>query len=139
MNRERDFHKKADGVIVNMNTKDYHRARKRNRIMQAANTALGDDGTLVKVAESVENFTNQPSRAEKRVDALEKELAETKALNEQIVQQLNVTNEENQQIRSDLSEALIQNQQIKEQVQDIVNTNTELLKLTQRLDELENK
>ena len=88
MNRDKDFHKKASGVLINANTKDFHRAKNRNRVMNNAVKALGEEGHLTQITRKVDDIISSPSRAEERVKVLETKLAETQAKLEETFIQL---------------------------------------------------
>jgi hypothetical protein len=49
MNTPRDFHKRADGVVVNTNTGDHTRARRRNRVRKEQDVVLGANGKIAKL------------------------------------------------------------------------------------------
>ena len=64
MNQCKDFHKKEDGVVVNVNSKDYLRARNRNFVRKEQVKIIGEDG---------------------KVAVLERELADLKSIINELV------------------------------------------------------
>ena len=50
MNREKDFHKKQSGVIVNTNTRDFRRAKKRNFVRREQDKIFGIGGEEGKIS-----------------------------------------------------------------------------------------
>jgi len=106
MNREKDFKLSSAGTLINTNTKDFHRARRRNKVMKQAATALSENGDLNLVVKEVEKFNNSPSRAESRVATLEEELVTTKKLNKEM--------------STKLDDALRANQVMQEQLDDLM-------------------
>lgn len=66
MNNPKDFTKKDSGVVVNSNTADYLRARKRNKVRRDQDDTFGEEGKI--------------AIQEKKIDTLESEIAELKAM-----------------------------------------------------------
>lgn len=132
MNREKDFHVKSKGVIINTNAKDYNRARRRNRIMKETSAALGENGELKKVVNEVVKITNSPSRAEERVSTLEAELETTKRLNQEMTQKLNESVATNDEIK----QQLINSQQINDEIKDRLDDALEVKNDFERLKKL---
>lgn len=131
MNKERDFHKKSSGTLINANTKDYRRAKNRNKVMKTAVAALGEDGELAVVTKKVDDMTNAPSRAEERVRLLEAELETTKAINKDIQEKLDKTLTESEVIKDQLYEANKLNQDINDKLDGAYELKNEFLQLKQ--------
>jgi hypothetical protein len=56
MNSIKDFHKKTDGVVVNVNSKDHMRARNRNHIRRVQQKMFGDynnEGDIDKLKQEI--------------------------------------------------------------------------------------
>lgn len=53
MNTTKDFHKKDNGVVININTKDYMRARNRNYNRREQSKIIGSDGKVASLEREV--------------------------------------------------------------------------------------
>jgi len=49
MNTPRDFHKRADGVVININSRDHMRARRRNTVRKDQDENFGSGGKIAKL------------------------------------------------------------------------------------------
>lgn len=139
MNRDRDFHKKSEGILINKNTKDYRRAKNRNKVMKTAVAALGKDGELTKVSKKVKDMSEAPSRAEERVAVLEKELIETNAINKEIKIKMAGVFAESKIIKDQLRESNSLNQEISEKLDVAFALRDDFDELKQLIKSLENK
>lgn len=53
MNNNKDFHKKSNGVVININSKDYMRARNRNYVRKEQYKIIGDTGKVASLEKEV--------------------------------------------------------------------------------------
>ena len=139
MNRDKDFHKKNTGTLINKNTKDYRRAKNRNRVMNTAVAALGEGGELSIVSEKVKEMNDAPSRAEERVTVLEAKLAETNAVNKELDTKMNQIIDESEDIKQQLIDTISENEEIKNNLSVAYEIKNDIIKLKQLVETLESK
>lgn len=139
MNRDKDFHKKETGVLINKNTKDYRRAKNRNKVMKTAVSALGEDGVLAVVAKKVDKIVNSPSRADERVVELELQLKKQKIVNKEIKNKLEKALTDNEGIKNQLTENIQANTEVNDKLTEAFITKNDFLKLGKRIKDLEDK
>lgn len=56
MNNKSDFHKKSSGVVVNTNSRDFRRARRRNFTNRENDKIIGKDGKVAKLEKEVSDL-----------------------------------------------------------------------------------
>ncbi|RLA64760.1 MAG: hypothetical protein DRQ78_05815 [Epsilonproteobacteria bacterium] len=82
MNNPKDFRKRDDGVIVNKNTKDYQKARRRNAL-------FGNEGKMQKTFIEVEDMKIRIQQTRDAEISIKQELLEIKSLLVDILSQNN--------------------------------------------------
>lgn len=66
MNTPKDFHKKTNGVVLNVNSHDYRRARNRNIVRRETASIIGDTGRVQKLESEVAELKSMLLEALKR-------------------------------------------------------------------------